>query len=95
MTTNIRAEILRVLGELSDIEPETRFGQLVVNLSYLARAYTNEAIWDVEDEEFLAAAQEHLTCRRAALVGDEDPDTDLPQPASGVPAVDARLTNGS
>jgi hypothetical protein len=95
MTTNIRAEILRVLGELSDIEPETRFGQLVVNLSYLARDYTNEAIWDVEDEEFLAAAQEHLECRRAALVGDEEPNPDSSQPSPGVPAVDARLANGS
>ena len=64
MTTQVRKEILQTLAELSEHSPEVRFGQLVANLSYLAKGPTNEAIWDVEDEELLAAARKHLEERR-------------------------------
>lgn len=64
MTTQVRREILHVLEELSQCCPEVRFGQLIANLSYLAKGPTNEAIWDVEDEELLAAARKHLAERR-------------------------------
>lgn len=64
MTTNVRRDILQILSELSACCPEVRFGQLIANLSYLAKGPTNEAIWDVEDEELLAAARKHLGQRR-------------------------------
>jgi hypothetical protein len=41
-------------------EHEVRFGQLLANLSYLAKGPTNEAMWDMEDEELLVAAKQHL-----------------------------------
>jgi hypothetical protein len=56
----IRHEILRLLAELSEVVPEVRLGQLLVNLSYLARGLSKEAIWDMEDEELLEAARKHL-----------------------------------
>lgn len=65
MTTEIRREILHVLEELSNCCPDVRFGQLIANLSYLAKGPTNEAIWDVEDEELLATAHKHLAERRS------------------------------
>lgn len=64
MTTAIRREIMQVLTELSECCPDVRLGQLVVNLSYLAKGPSNEAIWEVEDEELLAAARKHLEERR-------------------------------
>lgn len=64
MTTQVRKDILHTLAELSECSPEVRFGQLIANLSYLAKGPTNEAIWDVEDEELLAAARKHLEERR-------------------------------
>ena len=64
MTTQVRKDILHTLSELSELCPEVRFGQLIANLSYLAKGPTNEALWDVEDEEFLAAARKHLEERR-------------------------------
>ena len=67
MDANARVQILDVLAELSEVEPNLRFGQLVANLSYLAREWTNSAIWDVEDDEFLATAREHLVARRECL----------------------------
>jgi hypothetical protein len=37
MIDPVRQEILQVLGELSEVVPEVRLGQLLANLSYLAR----------------------------------------------------------
>jgi hypothetical protein len=56
----VRQELLRVLGELGEQAPDVRFGQLLANLSYMAKSYSAEAIWDVEDEELLEAAKTHL-----------------------------------
>jgi hypothetical protein len=60
MIEPIRRDVLKVLAELSEVVPEVRLGQLVANLSYLARGLSQEAIWDMEDEELLAAARDHL-----------------------------------
>ncbi len=60
MINPIRQEVLQALTELSELAPEVRLGQLIANLSYLARGLSNEAIWDMEDDELLAAARKHL-----------------------------------
>jgi hypothetical protein len=60
MMNPVRQEILRVLEELSEVVPEVRFGQLMANLSYLARGPSKEAIWEMEDEELLEAARKQL-----------------------------------
>ena len=65
MINPVRQEVLRVLAELSEICPEVRLGQLMANLSYLARGLSNESIWDMEDEELLEAARRHLEQWRA------------------------------
>jgi len=64
MISPVRQEILRVLADLSGYCPDVRFGQLLANLSYLAKGPTNEAIWEMEDEELLVAAQQHLAILR-------------------------------
>ena len=53
-----RAELLRVLGELSEAAPDLQLGQMLTNLATLARDAQVESIWDAEDEELTAA------CRR-------------------------------
>lgn len=60
MISPVRQEVFRLLAELSEVAPEVRFGQLVANLSYLARGLSNGSIWDMEDEELLEAARKHL-----------------------------------
>ena len=50
---------------MSEVCPEVRLGQLIANLSYLARDLSNESVWDVEDEELLEAARKHLQEWRA------------------------------
>jgi hypothetical protein len=69
MNPEVRRQFLLVLGDLGEYSPDVRFGQLLANLSYMARSFTAEAIWDVEDEELLEAAKSHLeelSERRAA-----------------------------
>ena len=65
MIQPVRQEVLKVLSELSEVAPEVRFGQLIANLSYLARGLANESIWDMEDDELLEAAREHLKAWRS------------------------------
>ena len=68
--TTTREDLLRALAVLSDDNPDLRLGQLVTNLATLARGAQVEAIWDCEDEEFLAAANrlvEHYRARKATV----------------------------
>lgn len=60
MITAARQEILRLLEQLSELAPDMRFGQLIANLSYRAIAPANEAIWDMDDEQLLAAIREQI-----------------------------------
>ena len=60
MTNSARQELLSVLAELSAACPEMRCGQLIANLSTLAKGLTAEGLWDAADEELLVAAPEQL-----------------------------------
>ena len=51
-----RAELLAVLAQLCERYPGWRFGQLVANLA----SWADQEIWDVEDEQLLEAARQHL-----------------------------------
>jgi hypothetical protein len=50
-------DVLQTISRLRQLFPEWRLGQLMANL-LMASGYSEiEAIWDVEDEQLLAAAQ--------------------------------------
>jgi hypothetical protein len=70
MISPVRKEVLCLLEQVSELAPDVRFGQLIANLSYLAIEPTNEAIWDMEDEQLLEALRQHLTdlCKRQTPV---------------------------
>ena len=61
-----KARIGAVLEELAKLYPDWRFGQLVANVACWAREPTAEAVWDVEDAEFLRAAEDHLRRKLSA-----------------------------
>jgi hypothetical protein len=68
--TTTRGELLTLLTELSELDPELRLGQLVANLATLAQGAKVEAIWDAEDEDLLTAARrlrEHYRSRNAEV----------------------------
>jgi len=56
MTSTQRAELLNVLAKLSERYPDWRLGQLVANIA----GWADQDIWDVEDQQLVAAAQLHL-----------------------------------
>lgn len=56
--------LLQAIAHLHQIFPELRFGQLVANLATAAGCQTAEAIWDVEDERLLAAAERLIARNR-------------------------------
>lgn len=55
-----RSELLKVLAELSDVHPEWRLGQMLSNLVMAAGRTDAGAIWDLEDDEVLAAGRRLL-----------------------------------
>lgn len=59
----VRDQLLRLLAEMSALYPEWRFGQLVANVAMWARQPTepqDTSVWEVEDEEMIAAIERHL-----------------------------------
>jgi hypothetical protein len=57
MSDSKRDEIVGLLRDLSALLPDMRIGQLMANLATVARGTSPSAIWDMEDEELLAAAR--------------------------------------
>jgi hypothetical protein len=60
MNENASADLLTRLGELRRILPEMRWGQLIANLAVVARGSEPGAVWEMEDEELLAAVNWQL-----------------------------------
>ena len=56
--------LLQAVAQLRALFPEWRFGQLVANLTTAAGCQEPGAIWDVEDEQLLAAAQRLIARNR-------------------------------
>jgi hypothetical protein len=51
-----RADLLSTLSELQKHYPEWRFGQLIANLA----GWADRDVWEVEDDQLLQAARQHL-----------------------------------
>ena len=58
-----RAELLAALAELGRVHPNWRLGQTLSNLAMAAGRLDAGAVWDLEDEEALAAARRLLESR--------------------------------
>lgn len=57
MTSSVSDQLLAAMAELRSLFPDWRIGQLVANLTQAAGRDRDGAIWDVEDDELLAAAR--------------------------------------
>jgi len=53
----IRVDLLAALSQLGQLRPEWRLGQTLANLATTAGRLDAGAVWDLEDEEALAAAR--------------------------------------
>jgi hypothetical protein len=65
MNDSQRAELFAQLSELSRQYPQWRLGQLVANVA----DWVDQSLWDVEDDQLLAAVQRHLREKHAERVG--------------------------
>lgn len=72
--TDSRQQIFQALDDLGRKYPDMRFGQLVVNIANWA-TQKPDAAWDVEDEEFLAAALRHLGFAQSSPPASYEPVT--------------------
>jgi hypothetical protein len=52
-----RLELLAALSQLGQVRPEWRLGQTLANLAMTAGRLDPGGVWDLEDEEALAAAR--------------------------------------
>jgi len=57
MNVSEAEELLEAMSELRALFPDWRMGQLVANLVTAAGGTEASAIWDVEDQQLLAAAR--------------------------------------
>jgi hypothetical protein len=60
MTRTNQQRLAKIIEQLSELHPDWRFGQLVANIASWAQGPSAEAVWDVDDEAFLKAAEAHL-----------------------------------
>ena len=60
MIGTLRQDILEKLGRLSQLAPDMRFGQLIANLAVLEAGPWDQTLWDLEDEQLLAAIKKML-----------------------------------
>jgi hypothetical protein len=52
-----RGDLLAALAQLGDLRPQWRLGKTVANLAMTAGRVAAGGVWDLEDEEALAAAK--------------------------------------
>lgn len=57
MKNQDRSELLEAIAALCERYPHWRLGQLIANIT----GWADQDVWDVEDEQLLAAAQLHLS----------------------------------
>lgn len=60
-TETTRAELLAALAELGQLHPHWRLGQTLANLAMAVGRLDAGGVWDLEDDEALAAARELLS----------------------------------
>jgi hypothetical protein len=60
MNQSTQQQLLKALAELCDRSPDVRFGQLLAHIGFLAEDRGNSGLWEVDDQELLAAMRQHL-----------------------------------
>jgi hypothetical protein len=77
------------LAELSSLDPQMRFGQLIEMLALLSSEETPMSASDIDDDRFVRTASHHLRLRRQQLKAEDSPMQDHPLPESRAELLDA------
>jgi hypothetical protein len=59
MTSEIRSEALTLLGEIWELSPDVRMGQLVAHLGFLGESHFGHGLGDIDDDELMAILERH------------------------------------
>jgi len=70
----VEDELLESLAELRRALPTMRLGQLIANMSTVAKGAVPGAIWDLEDEELLTAIRWQLEQLSSPVTSEETSD---------------------
>jgi len=70
MTSDIRREALRLLGEIWELSPDVRLGQLLAHLGFLGEAHIQHGLGEIEDDELMAIFQLHKSELQSRYGGD-------------------------
>jgi hypothetical protein len=65
MNTSTTDPLIEAITELRSLFPDWRLGQLVANLALAAGRDDTGGVWEVEDEQLLAAARRLIQRNRA------------------------------
>jgi hypothetical protein len=74
MSVSTGDELIGALSELRTLFPDWRMGQLVANLVTATGGMDAGAIWDVEDEQLLAAARRLIERNRGRAATCAEPN---------------------
>ncbi len=80
-TEHIRTDLLAALSQLGQLRPEWRLGQTIANLAMTAGRLDSGGVWDLEDEEALAAARTLIRQYSDIACAEAEP-SDAPEPRS-------------
>ena len=67
MTSDVRNEALTLLGEIWELSPDVRLGQLMSHLGFLAETHRGHGLGDIEDDELMAILERHKAELEARL----------------------------
>ena len=79
MISSTQREALAVLTELCELSQDVRLGQLLAHLGFLGEDQTGRSLWDIDDEQLLAALYQH----RGELVGRQTASPNPPLQQTG------------
>jgi hypothetical protein len=65
MNASTNDELIAAVSEVRTLFPDWRMGQLIANLALAAGREGEGAVWEVEDEQLLAAARRLIERNRA------------------------------
>lgn len=60
MISPLRQSLLERLARICELSPDVRFGQMMAMMGVLAEDFSDQWVWDVEDETLLAVLDQHL-----------------------------------
>jgi hypothetical protein len=59
MSSEVRSEALTLLGEVWEMSPDVRLGQLMAHLGFLGENHFGHGLGSIDDDELMAMLQRH------------------------------------